>query len=176
MNCRQCGAPMNLEEGLDFFHCEYCGTYDFPDPNRDGVALMDEVSPYACPVCRKPLAAAIVKGIQILSCPNCRGNLIEQPKMLPILRQVELLDSINEEAVHPQSQSERTRIAICPACQKVMDVYPYGGPGNIMIQGCTRCGLIWLDFGELSRIIRSYAQMYDHPKNELGARKRRIAF
>ena len=46
MNCKQCGAPLSVEEGQDFFHCQYCGSYDFPDPNQDGVALLDELSPY----------------------------------------------------------------------------------------------------------------------------------
>ena len=167
---------MNVDEGENFFHCEYCGSYDFPDPNQDGVALLDEVSLFACPLCRKPLVAASIKNIRIFSCPNCRGNLIDQSKMLPILRQAQPLDSISENLDHIQNKSELTRTAVCPSCQKMMNVYPYGGPGNIIIQGCEHCRLIWLDFGELSRIIRSYWEMYGHSPDELGAKKKWIAF
>jgi Zn-finger nucleic acid-binding protein len=167
---------MNVEECQTFFHCEYCGSYDFPNPNQDGIALLDEISPFACPTCNKPLVSAVVQNVHIFSCPNCRGNLIDQSKMLPILRQAEPLDSICEDVLYPQNPSELTRTAVCPSCQKMMSVYPYGGGGNIIIQGCAQCRLIWLDFGELSRIIRSYLQMYNHSPEELGAKKKWVAF
>jgi Zn-finger nucleic acid-binding protein len=176
MNCKQCGAPMNVDEGQNIFHCEYCGGYDFPDPNQDGVALLDETSPYACPICKKTLVAAIVKNVRIFSCPNCRGNLIDQSKMLPILRQAQPLDSISEDVLSPHNPSELTRTAVCPSCQKMMNSYPYGGPGNIIIQGCAQCRLIWLDFGELSKITRSYLQIYNHSQDELGAKKKWVEF
>ena len=176
MNCKQCGAPMNVTEDQNFFHCEYCGSYDFPNPNQDGVALLDEVSPLACPICNKPLVSAIVKDVHIYSCPTCRGNLIDQSKMLPILRQAQPLDSTREDLHYPQPQSESARTVACPSCQKVMAVYPYGGPGNVIIQGCEICRLIWLDFGELSRITRSFWQMYTHSPDELGAKKKWVEF
>jgi Zn-finger nucleic acid-binding protein len=31
-------------------------------------------------------------------------------------------------------------------------VHPYYGPGNVVIDTCSRCDLIWLDFGELKQI------------------------
>ena len=67
MNCQQCGAPLKVQKGQNCFRCEYCGTYDFPDPNLDGVALLDEASTYACPVCSKPLVSALYKNISIHS-------------------------------------------------------------------------------------------------------------
>ncbi len=176
MNCKQCGAPMSVEEGQDFFHCKYCGSYDFPNPNQDGVGLLDEISSYVCPLCKQPLVSAIVQNVHIFSCPHCRGNLIAQAKMLPILRQAQPIDPISEDPHSFQDKIELTRTAVCPSCQKVMAVYPYGGPGNIIIQGCEQCQLIWLDFGELSRIIRSYWEMYNRSPDELGAKKKWIAF
>src|SRR5574342_243755 len=131
MNCKHCGAPLNVEEGQDFFHCRYCGSYDFPDPNRDGVALLDEISPYVCPLCKKPLVSSIVLDVHIFSCPHCRGNLIPQSKMLPILRQAQPPHPISEDSRSDQNKTELTRTAVCPSCQKVMAGYPYGGPGNI---------------------------------------------
>ncbi|MFC2031008.1 zf-TFIIB domain-containing protein [Chloroflexota bacterium] len=40
----------------------------------------------------------------------------------------------------------------CPRCGIVMDTHPYYGPGNIVIDNCGRCNLIWLDSGELGTI------------------------
>jgi Zn-finger nucleic acid-binding protein len=30
--------------------------------------------------------------------------------------------------------------------------YPYGGPGNVNLDSCERCSVIWLDRNELRRI------------------------
>ena len=175
MNCKNCGAPMSIEQNL--FHCKYCGGYDFPNPNQDGVALLDKLSSFACPICKKSLVLATLQNVHILSCPNCRGNLIAQPKMLAILSQAESSPlPPNETILSSSNKPELSRIAICPSCQKKMNTYPYGGPGNIIIQGCDACQLIWLDFGELSRIIRAYIQMYKDSPDKLGARKQWIAF
>ncbi len=176
MNCKQCGAPLSVEEGQDFFHCQYCGCYEFPNPDLDGVALLDEVSPYLCPLCQQPLVSAVVQNARILSCPHCRGNLIPQSKMLPILREAQPSHTITTEAHHLQDKTELTRAAICPSCRKVMAVYPYGGPGNIMIQGCEQCEWIWLDFGELARVVQAYWEMYNQPPDERGARKKGVEF
>jgi Zn-finger nucleic acid-binding protein len=158
MNCEQCGAPLKVEKGQDFYHCEYCGAYHFPDPNLDGVALLDEVSSLCCPVCHKPLVLSVVKDIHIESCPVCRGNLIDQSRMLPLLREINPQDSIGEIKITPLERSEFKRDYACPSCKRKMAVYPYGGSGNVVIQGCQYCRLIWLDFGELARIIRTYLQ------------------
>jgi hypothetical protein len=34
----------------------------------------------------------------------------------------------------------------------MMDVHPYFGPGNVIIDTCGTCDLVWLDFGELKQI------------------------
>jgi Zn-finger nucleic acid-binding protein len=176
MNCKQCGAPLKVEEGRDFFHCGYCGSYDFPDPNLDGVTLLGQASPFACPVCSKTLVTAVVRGVPIHSCPNCRGNLVSQSKMLPILRQAQALDATLDQLHYPQPPAEHSRTLVCPSCQKKMAVYPYGGPGNVIIQGCETCRLIWLDFGELGRIVRSFVQTYQHPPDEMGAKRKTVEF
>jgi Zn-finger nucleic acid-binding protein len=128
-------------------------------------------------VCRELLVSAVAKDVRILSCPQCRGNLIAQSKMLPILRQARKPDTSASEDPQPiPNKSELKRVAVCPSCQKKMEAYPYGGPGNVIIQGCDECRLIWLDFGELSQIIRSYSQMYDRSAEELGAKKKWIQY
>jgi Zn-finger nucleic acid-binding protein len=34
-----------------------------------------------------------------------------------------------------------------------MDTHQYGGAGNVVIDNCYACSVIWLDWGELNRII-----------------------
>jgi Zn-finger nucleic acid-binding protein len=33
-----------------------------------------------------------------------------------------------------------------------MDTHYYAGPGNVVIDSCSRCCLNWFDYGELRRI------------------------
>ncbi len=176
MNCKQCGAPMNVEDGKDFFHCNYCGCYNFSDPNKEGVALLDEISPYHCPACEQPLVTAVIANIRIYACPTCRGNLIDQSRMLPILRLSSSPEKVREEDPYQPDPAEFQRNLACPACHKPMEAYPYGGPGNIIIQGCSQCKHIWLDFGELSKIVRSYSQMYLSSSDEPGKKKQSVQF
>lgn len=176
MNCDHCGAPLNIAEGRDCYYCEYCGSYSYPTPNEDGVALLGEASTYPCPVCKTPLVPALVKSVHICSCPTCRGNLVSQSAMLPILREAQPQNWIGEDPPPLPDQTEFKRSLRCPVCQKLMEAYPYGGPGNMIIQGCAGCRYIWLDYGELARIIRFYFQAYNHPPDERGAKRRGIVF
>ena len=48
-----------------------------------------------------------------------------------------------------------------------MDTHPYYGPGNVVIDSCDRCELVWLDFGELKQIV-------DAPGQDRGTRANRF--
>ena len=43
----------------------------------------------------------------------------------------------------------------CPGCGEQMEVHPYYGPGNVLIDSCGECALVWLDRGEIATISRS---------------------
>ena len=43
----------------------------------------------------------------------------------------------------------------CPQCHRRMDTHLYGGPGNVVIDSCEECSLIWLDRGELMHIVHA---------------------
>jgi len=45
-------------------------------------------------------------------------------------------------------------VLTCPNCQQRMDTHPYFGGGNVVVDTCEGCGLIWLDAGELAIIER----------------------
>jgi Zn-finger nucleic acid-binding protein len=45
-----------------------------------------------------------------------------------------------------------------------METHPYYGPGNVIIDSCGECDLVWLDFGELK-------QISDAPGGDRGVRK-----
>jgi Zn-finger nucleic acid-binding protein len=41
----------------------------------------------------------------------------------------------------------------CPNCRATMIADRYYGPGNIVMDSCPACDLIWLDYGELKQVI-----------------------
>ena len=45
-----------------------------------------------------------------------------------------------------------------------MATHPYYGPGNVVIDTCETCELVWLDFGELKQIV-------DAPGKDRGTRE-----
>jgi Zn-finger nucleic acid-binding protein len=41
----------------------------------------------------------------------------------------------------------------CSHCGELMATHPYYGPGNIVVDTCFRCHVIWLDYGEMDIVI-----------------------
>jgi Zn-finger nucleic acid-binding protein len=50
---------------------------------------------------------------------------------------------------------ELRRQLACPLCGRPMLAHPYLGPGNIVIDTCDTCNVIWLDYGELDRAVNA---------------------
>ena len=64
----------------------------------------------------------------------------------------------------PLNRQDLERKVRCPACTGPMTTHPYYGPGNVVIDSCEPCELIWLDFGELEQIV-------DAPGKDRGSRQ-----
>jgi TFIIB-like protein len=55
--------------------------------------------------------------------------------------------------IQPRDNSDADRKLSCPLCDRTMTGHPYGGPGNVNIDTCEPCSVIWLDRNELQRIV-----------------------
>jgi hypothetical protein len=55
----------------------------------------------------------------------------------------------------PSDRATTERHLDCPQCHARMDTHPYEGPGNVVVDSCSICYLIWLDSGEILRIVRA---------------------
>jgi len=156
MNCPSCGAPMHLKPDMESFRCDYCQSVFFPEKNDEGVRVLGEESRDACPICNIPLVNAAVAKVRILYCTKCHGMLLPMP-VLP-----SLIDELQDDAggkatvVQPASDKEDlSRKISCPQCHHHMDTHFYAGPGNVVVDSCEDCCLIWLDRGELMRIVHA---------------------
>lgn len=162
MNCPDCGAPMRLESDKDYFTCDFCKNIYFPEKNEDGVRVLGETSPSACPICAIPLVHAAVSNERILYCSRCRGMLIRMDIFAALVDDLRARRDGSTAIPHPPDPSELRRRISCPQCHRQMDTHYYCGPGNVVIDDCSQCGLDWLDYGELMRLTRAPGQTHYH--------------
>lgn len=153
MNCGNCGAPMAFVWDRDHFFCEYCKTSVFLPGAPSDIRVVDEKSGITCALCDADMKVASLMRERVLQCGSCRGLLIEQERFL------KLIDGLRATATGPPAiprsmdREELRRKIRCPRCRGAMNTHPYGGPGNIVVDNCERCHLIWLDYGELKSVI-----------------------
>jgi Zn-finger nucleic acid-binding protein len=155
MNCPNCSAPMHLDRDRLVFTCEYCLTVIFPQESGEGVRVLGEPTPFECPTCRRPLVLGAIERTEVSTCQNCRGLLLPQSAFFDTVRYLRARASQPPLDPPPTNLKELQRKIRCPRCHQPMDTHPYGGPGNIVIDTCPRCELLWLDHGELTRVIRA---------------------
>lgn len=155
-SCPSCGAPLVLRPDTEGFQCSACHTVFFPEHDDDGVEVSGEPADQSlnCTLCFKPLVNAKLAGSDVLYCKQCHGLL------MPMGILSHLIDEIRAEqgrsAVQmPADREDLKRIIQCPRCNRRMDTHFYAGPGNVVIDVCDNCSLIWLDRGEITRIARA---------------------
>lgn len=154
MNCRNCGAAMRPVGGAAYFRCGYCGTFEFPNTTDDRVATLGEVTRFPCPVCDQALGKAAVEGHTVCFCGTCQGVLTTNAEFTGILLKLRAEYADRPSVPRSIDPVELRRRVCCPKCHKTMDTHPYGGGGNVVIDTCHRCHLLWLDAGEMEMIAR----------------------
>ena len=155
MNCDNCGAPMKLLLDRQHFYCEYCTSIVFPTENQDGIRVLEEVSDTLCPVCEIPLVYGFIDKTQTLYCQKCQGMLIDQDIFIMVINYLRAKSTLPSISPPPVNHIELERTINCPDCRQPMSTHLYGGPGNLVVDNCIHCNLLWLDHRELERVIRS---------------------
>lgn len=155
MNCSNCGAPMKLVLDHQYFFCEYCTSIYYPEENDDGIRILESNTDISCPVCKIPLVYGFIGHTQILYCLNCRGMLIDQEVFLMVIDRLRAMSKEPAIIPPPVNMEELKRQIVCPNCGRQMSTHLYGGPGNLVVDNCIHCSLLWLDNKEFTRIIRS---------------------
>lgn len=146
---------MELVEARAYFHCPFCECIAFPDDSdasADGVVALGSTGRFDCPVCRQRLAEGAIDGSRVLTCSRCRGLLLNNDEFLLIIGQRRTLSEKPPRKAKPIDPEELKRNLDCPVCAGSMEVHPYYGPGNVVIDSCGRCKVLWLDHGEFAAI------------------------
>lgn len=158
MNCSNCGGPMELVEGRHYLSCRYCSTIGFPtelEDSSDRIKSLESLSDCSCPHCNIQLSEGLIEKVKVDYCEQCRGLLVSSPAFAQIVKQRRAEHRGPDDSPQPLKSDELNRRLNCPSCEQRMEVHPYYGPGNAVVDSCHRCELIWLDHGELGAIERA---------------------
>ena len=155
MNCRNCGAAMDLMAARHYFYCRHCGSFHFPEVVDEGIRVLER-SPAVeqrCGVCRASLATAVLDdGYSARYCERCRGVLLPRAQFAEAVQKRRWWARTPPAPPVALDRRELERSIKCPGCSQAMATHPYYGPGNVVLDTCSRCDLVWLDFRELTQI------------------------
>lgn len=117
------------------------------------LVFSDKSAEIQCPSCNSTLMFCTMCDVKCVGCPNCRGLLIDGATFGQI---TQFLRSQYRGPIRiptPPSEVALKMKRQCPACNAVLDTHPYYGPGNVVIDACRECELVWLDQKELAQIV-----------------------
>jgi len=113
-----------------------------------------------CPSCKKIQLKAHADsgtGLEIDVCPKCWGMWFDGDELSRFLKSDRLKKRffLSEDVSSPQAIgfTISSKQRACPRCRQPMSEELYG---DVSVDVCQKCRGIWLDDGELQRIVKSY--------------------
>jgi len=117
-----------------------------------------------CPACHALLCAVEYEGQIVHVCPDCRGALVQEPRLERIKRRREQTWSAEEEGrvAGEVAAADKAGWVPCPRCLVYMEKLKVSGAGHTFhLDRCGACQLIWLDPGELELLQIQYEKEID---------------
>ncbi|HEX2022572.1 MAG TPA: zf-TFIIB domain-containing protein [Candidatus Thermoplasmatota archaeon] len=97
-----------------------------------------------CPRDRTPLAPRKMDGVAVDVCPKCQGAFFDERELGKVTGDKDLARYLSQ--VHGAASSPM----VCPACGNLMDLDKVG---EVELDHCTSCLGVWLDAGEMDRLL-----------------------
>ncbi len=168
MNCTHCGAPMILYRERDYYFCEYCKSYHFPEQSTEGLRVLGEnPEGIKCPHCKIVLNLMTYDDFyQGYQCSKCHGLMFNRTTFRDAIDSGRAKAKAPPEPYNTFDPVELERRTICPVCEKEMETFQYMGPGNIVIDTCHTDDLIWLDYGEISKVVNAPGRDRGFPRKK----------
>ena len=155
VDCQNCGAPLDWDGSRPIIICDFCSSMRSIDSTGDSLDRVVELNlpgKSNCPRCHEQLTVAAIDGVKVEHCEQCRGILMEGDLFATVVRNRRADFRGSESRPVPLDAAQLKITVDCPSCEQPMEVHPYYGPGNIVIDSCCRCRLVWLDSGEMATI------------------------
>jgi Zn-finger nucleic acid-binding protein len=107
---------------------------------------------HPCPRCNIPLGVEEHGDIVMETCDRCGGRWMDPDTLKAILEVIRL--PVQGTAVRTGIDlSEVSEDASCPSCGVPLVPFNYAGDSGIILDKCRLCGGLWLDKGDLERVL-----------------------
>lgn len=134
----------------------------FASETLESLEFSDREAGVDCPNCQQSLSIATMDDTKIAACRSCKGMLFQMDVLAFFVRSKRAEYKLDDVTPEPLNSNDLEIKRNCPACWQSFDTHPYYGPGNVVIDSCRNCQLIWLDQGEFSTIIKAPGQRNAH--------------
>ena len=121
----------------------------------DGVDPDEVPTGMVCAECATDLRGGRLDEFPVAYCPNCFGVLIDNEGIESLLRIRRSEYKGPDQIPSTVDQQALNRRRSCPNCRGLMEVYAYGGPGNVVMDTCFGCQMVWMDNGEITKIVKA---------------------
>ncbi|HWE85188.1 MAG TPA: zf-TFIIB domain-containing protein [Terracidiphilus sp.] len=145
---------MRLAIGNASLRCEFCKAVVTLTPDDAGVKWLEEAPDLECPSCAAALWNAVLARVPLHACKNCHGLLVAMNALEPLVESMRA-GHPGSETPAPADPADLKRRFNCPQCHQHMDSDFYAGGGNVVVSGCERDEVNWLEGGVLMRIVRA---------------------
>jgi Zn-finger nucleic acid-binding protein len=105
-----------------------------------------------CPRCHLPLIVEEHGDIVMQRCERCGGRWMRPDDLKAVIDLIRL--PVNGPSVRTGIDLTDVREdAVCPRCAVPMQPFNYAGDSGIILDKCPTCGGLWLDSGDLERVL-----------------------
>lgn len=120
-----------------------------------------------CPVCKAPMVALELDQVEVDYCTGCGGVWLDSEELELLLDGAENRDRVLASLVADPTIAEAKRR--CPICDRKMEKVRVGKEEDqdVIIDRCKRNDGVWLDKGELLRVIRNGSTSDENPVQKL---------
>lgn len=105
-----------------------------------------------CPACQVPMREGVEAGARHHACPQCAGLWFADGDMARLLAAGPQAVDFVEETNRPVREPEPATALLCPDCGSPLMAYKYAYASPVELDGCERCGGVFVQDGELAAI------------------------
>ena len=109
-----------------------------------------------CPVCKEPMVAFELEGIEIDHCVGCGGTWLDAGELESISEAAGIATGELERSLELSGKGKRTRLR-CPRCPSKLRSISIGRERPILLDRCPNGHGLWFDRGEMASAIGSFA-------------------
>jgi len=109
-----------------------------------------------CPVCREPMIAFELGGVEIDRCPRCAGTWLDAGELETLTELAGVDTGELSRALRATVRTRRSRRR-CPRCPRRLRQFHLGDDPRIELDRCPSEHGLWFDRGEMESVIGSFA-------------------